>query len=112
MNNDNATPRPWHVDNTGKGEAAIASEKGRIIATIHDRYDASGHLVKCGEHNAALIIRAVNSHDEMKRVLTDALHWTEYAREYLPQDDNMRRDRATTIAAEICVVLAKTEARI
>ena len=57
---DNATPRPWKVDN----EFYIRDSQSNAIGQL---YGSIGSFQVLG--NASLIVRAVNSHDELMQAL-------------------------------------------
>lgn len=52
-----ASPRPWKVFH-GPGHVYVESDDGRCVARV-----GGEHYER--EHNAALIVRAVNAHDDL-----------------------------------------------
>jgi len=73
MNADNATPRPWSVNDWPQRDAdiRIGAAGTPLIATVHLR-DTS---INGQRANTALIIRAVNSYDAMRDALDRALNF-------------------------------------
>lgn len=61
-----ATPRPWHID---KDFPIITDNKGSGIADCN-YCAAKSDEINCA--NAELIVRAVNCHDELVKVLYEA----------------------------------------
>ena len=90
-----ATPRPWHVEqkDPGRDWRIWPSDEGDLIAAVMNPYvDKQGNVIREletnhaeSEANAALIVRAVNSHDALvaavqaareelgKRLLSEAI---------------------------------------
>ena len=65
-----ATKRPWHT-----ATRTIHAENGELIATCTGRNEKI-KMDHCS--NAALIVRAVNSHDALVAALQDAQNQIEY----------------------------------
>lgn len=67
------TPTPWFISARESGEVYIATENpevGLTVATAHDVGDEDGAEV--AEANAALIVRAVNCHENLLETLKNA----------------------------------------
>jgi hypothetical protein len=84
------TPIPWYA--TGKHVQSAAINEDNYVC------EAEGNSEEQANANAALIVRAVNSHDELLAALTDLL---EFARNAVPeyQADNMAHYEAIARAA-------------
>lgn len=60
------TPTPWHTDD----DDTVRAPNGFIVARINEF--AESFCDKMHENNAALIVRAVNSHDDLVAALRKA----------------------------------------
>ena len=63
----NTTPRPWRISTNYGAKHHVVKEHGGLIC-VCDAGDYS-HSVEQGEANAELIVRAVNSFDDMLAAL-------------------------------------------
>ena len=63
-----ATPRPWHTEPMSKFINIVAENGDRVAVTDFSARGASG----VSAANAALIVQAVNSHDQLVSALQQA----------------------------------------
>lgn len=88
MTKDNATPRPWEVSDLDKCRIVADDNAGRYVAiTHHDML----HNTEMNEANARLIVRAVNSHDELVSTLKNILMWIEETIDDYEHDDPLKK---------------------
>ena len=77
------TPLPWRVTGGLSGDAMIASDRDGYVPlrtpfredAFRDGPDRSSHSNETLMANAALIVRAVNGHDELVSALRKAEEW-------------------------------------
>jgi hypothetical protein len=107
----NASPRPWRLAESVTGKLAI------VDATNNGRSTASGRVLNLprrtpsgfdGLKNAALILRAVNAHDQMREVLEAAQRYFHDASLCPPEG---HRGQCAKITAALAAAEGETDAR-
>ena len=100
MNADNTTPRPWRFD-TIKRAVTMGSTRDRMVRTVDGEIVASlDGDIATAQANAALIVRAVNSHDALRDALAEMLADAETMREPYRNEAICERARAALALAE------------
>ena len=96
---DGATPRPWKVTTTpfARGERVRISGESTIVANVLS--DPNKRMMS--RANAELIVRAVNSHDQLVAALRRAIRYFDEAEQHREAWGKMVDDfRAALAAAE------------
>jgi hypothetical protein len=99
MSNEQATKRPWVVESDG--ESPVITFEARNIAVVESYYGD-------GDANAALIVRAVNSHDKLVEVCEKFLDWADGKTGSISSSQRLAVAEATARAA---LALAKGDVK-
>lgn len=102
MSNDKATPRPWAWEWCGVD--AIITKGDSVPPNIGFLFGDTPEMHEAAAANAALIVRAVNSHDALVAALHDLREWVRN-----PGPDDGAANDAIILAADAALALAKGE---